>query len=615
MMIGLLFLGGGMSIAHHLFYQSLHNTKTPGDFSQQLNTAYGTAFAFAAKACFIAAVGSAYTQHMWFNFRKRFVRVSTMDSIFTATSSLLSLLDPRFMWSCKTGAVIAALSWLLPLSAIVTPSTLSIRPVTSSATVELPVPVVNFSAFENFRDGDSVKASLTRLSRLVTSGVQTPPIKAFISNSSYNTEVVGPSLQCTTPSSDVIENIDAVFEGVGGSLQSGNGTIQPMAVYVAFTPFTPVTLSGRPWPIDDLGQSVTNSSYWNEFIDRCVRVSNPACSLIAPTAFGIPDNSSEGYGKTINTANALWLRFGDERLSCSVQKTLYRLRFDARHSSTALAGYSFEHQGVFNYDSGENAGLIIAIQPLLDVLRGTTYFSHNWCSLRDQQTTKCMSALSYKISQTLIHETALTAMVYEKAGEVRNKTWKIAEKMPIAAPHDSIPSADPLDVSLSRNLTFSNIIEEMSRNVTLSYFTDARYLSYNSTTAAVTTTIPINVYDYNIRNLVLAYSIAFGSSALAVLVGLYVFIMNGCTNGTASFSSILSATIQNKGLCNVVEQFRATASGQITSPSMVAGPELLQLRLRYGVLIDDERSDLENSEEGERETKRVEAFGVPGQIF
>jgi hypothetical protein len=100
-----------MAVGHHHFYQSLNNTKTPDSFTQQLNTAYGTAFAFVAKACMIAAVGSAYTQYIWADFRKKLIKISTIDSTFTATSSIVSLLDPRFIWTCKTGAVLAALIW------------------------------------------------------------------------------------------------------------------------------------------------------------------------------------------------------------------------------------------------------------------------------------------------------------------------------------------------------------------------------------------------------------------------------------------------------------------------------------------------------------------------
>jgi hypothetical protein len=497
------------------------------------------------------------------------------------------------------------------VSAIVTPSTLSVRPTTESKTSDQAVPTLNVSTFEQFEDGYTVKAPLTRLSKLVTSSVQIPPIPPFIANGSYTIEFTGPSLQCGAPTADVVQNIDAIFEETGGMMIDGNDNQQLMAVYIAFTPFTPRTESGRPWPLDDIGEVRTNSSDWKDFVDLCLKGTRPNCSLFGPTMGGIPDDSTFGWGNRTDTANALWLRFGDERLACSVQKTQYRLDFDAHNPLTALKSYSYIQKGAFRSDSAENAGSIVAIQPVLDILRGATWISGTWCFLREMQETQCSTSLSYLTSQTSIHETALTAMVYEKAGEIRNKTWEVAQTQDIAAPYnDPIPVADPRDIPLTRNLSLSEIIEEMSRNVTLSYFSDARYLSADQTNAAVTTTNPVNIYHYNMRNLVLAYSIAFGTSALAVILGLRVFIANGFLNCTTNFSTVLCATIRNPDLGNLIEASTNTQDAKIKSSSMIPNPDVLKLGLKLGALIDDHVSDTERTG-----TPNVQAFGTPGQVL
>lgn len=110
-MLGLLLLGGALALGHHFFYRSLKGTRTPDNYSQQLNTAYGNAFAFLAKAALIGAIGSAYTQYMWFDFRSKFAKISTIDSKFTALSSIFSLLDPQFIWKSKISAILAFLCW------------------------------------------------------------------------------------------------------------------------------------------------------------------------------------------------------------------------------------------------------------------------------------------------------------------------------------------------------------------------------------------------------------------------------------------------------------------------------------------------------------------------
>lgn len=485
---------------------------------------------------------------------------------------------------------------------------------------ELPVPTLNFSTFESFRERDSVKASLSRLTSLVMSGVHIPPVDAFIANSTYTLELVGPSLQCGAPSEDIVRNIDAVFEGTSAKLKADNGTEQQTSIYVAFTPFAPVTYSGRVWPLDDVGQVASNSSDWSDFIDLCILNSRPTCSLISPTMFGIPDESTMGYGKTIDTSNALWLRLNDERLRCSVHKTRFTLEFDARHPVTALKSYTSTVEDVFESDTSEHAGFIVAMQPLLDILTGATYLNPRWCSKASMQMTKCTSDLSYAISQTEIHDTALTALVYEKAGLTYQKVLDIAlEDGTIMPPNSLAPSVDPLDVIFARNLSLGAMIEEMSRNLTLSFFSDPRYLSNNeSSKATVTTSELVNVYRYNMRNLILAYAIAIGTSTLAVIVGLYMFVMNGLTNGTGSFSTILCSTIQNRALAEKVEDaMPREVSSRSSLSSTVASPEMLRLRVKYGMMLDDAHgSEMERAGYGERSGgKQAGSFGLVGQVL
>lgn len=177
-----------------------------------------------------------------------------------------------------------------------------------------------------------------------------------------------------------------------------------------------------------------------------------------------------------------------------------------------------------------------------------------------------------------------------------------------------MPLADARDIALTRNLSFGDIIDEMSRILTLTYFSDARYLSPNGTKSAFTTTNFINVYHYNQRNIILAYAIAFGTSALAVAMGLYIVATSGYRNGTTDFSSILWATIRNPGLGSLVQQSAPASETRADSSSMTADPHVLKMKLKYGTLIDVHTSDVERREAGENDLSNIEAFGVPGQV-
>ncbi|KAF1849050.1 uncharacterized protein K460DRAFT_415486 [Cucurbitaria berberidis CBS 394.84] len=615
-MVGLLCLGGALALGHHFFYRSLQGTRTPDNYSQQLNTAYGTAFAFLAKASLIGAISSAYTQHMWFDFRTKFTKISTIDSKFTALSNIFSLLDPQFLWKSKIGVILALFSWLLPLAAIVTPATLSVRTTQSSNITMLPVPKADFASFPVPVAGNALNPSLDRLSRLVSSGMQIPPVSAFIPDATYSLEFLGPSLRCSTAANNVLKNIDTVFDTIGNKTGS-----QPNAVYMAFSPFTPVTYSGRAWPIDDPGQVSENSKDWKTFVSLCLTGSSTVCSFIQPAIYGRPDNSTVGQGKTIDTANALWLRLGDERLACSIQRTQFNVQFDSRNPFSALKSYSYAHQGTFDATSNETRGYVVATQPLLNILSGATWFIPRFCSLSQAQMTKCTSDISYRTSRTAIHETALTAFVSSKANETYQEILNIGLKESggvnsVMGSSSPPPEVDMLDLKLSRNLTIGAIIEEMSRNMTLSYFTDARYLSFNSTTVSVTTTKSFNVYVYNVRNLVLAYAIAVGASLLAVLAGMYVYILNGRINTTSTFSTILCATVQNRRLIDIVERAAPLYAFGKKANSLLAAPEMLEARLKYGRLIEQHGGGGQRREYEEAGGFRgAEAFGAPDQVL
>jgi hypothetical protein len=70
-MLGMLLSGVLLSLGHHLFYQSLHGKPIATDeegaqhFSQRVNVAIGTAFAFLVKSALVVSVNMAYYQFFW----------------------------------------------------------------------------------------------------------------------------------------------------------------------------------------------------------------------------------------------------------------------------------------------------------------------------------------------------------------------------------------------------------------------------------------------------------------------------------------------------------------------------------------------------------------------
>ncbi|EEU43795.1 uncharacterized protein NECHADRAFT_95095 [Fusarium vanettenii 77-13-4] len=118
----ILLIGVIFAVGHHLFY--LHLDGKEGD-AQSLMFRYGTIIAFCAKTSFGTAVTMAFQQRAWLVVRRRTARLDTVDSIFTANTEFMSLVDWRAIKRAKISTCLALYCWLTPLVVILTSETLS----------------------------------------------------------------------------------------------------------------------------------------------------------------------------------------------------------------------------------------------------------------------------------------------------------------------------------------------------------------------------------------------------------------------------------------------------------------------------------------------------------
>lgn len=500
-MVGLLLLGGGSAYGHHRVYDSLDGESLGDDGGvagqQQRNISYGNTLAIIAKAALVAAISTAYTQHMWFYFTRSRTTVSAMDSKFTATSSIFSLLDPKFLTTSNCGVLLAILTWyvslshclnckvayfarLIPLVTVFTPSSLAIIPnMTSEVDVKM-VPTINFSKFRATRPY-AVTPSAGKLASLVTAGEKIAPVPAFLPNASYNVQFTGPSLVCQYPNNNTKSMIDQVFEQLAGRNYS-----QLNAVYMAFSPY-----AGAMWPFFTNGTSRidkargTDNADFTNFIDNClVRPDWRRCPFTDASL------GSGGLGESTDTTDALWMRFGANRSSCSIQKTKYNVTFDSRNPLSSLSGYNFSLHGVFNgsekgtdSESIDSNGYIMLTQSLLDILTGSIFFQPSWCSFRMAGISQC-SRRNYQKHSTNVDRTALASHVLL---EINNR-WSMISNAAVrelsknateglADPNDgALPKADLAVSPGSGTLGLNEILEQMSRNLTLSIFSQQQNL-------------------------------------------------------------------------------------------------------------------------------------------
>ncbi|KXH50946.1 hypothetical protein CSAL01_04811 [Colletotrichum salicis] len=105
-----LFVGIGFAIGHHVSYRSLEGRLVQDD-EQITSMRYGTALAFAAKASLVMAVLSAFREQVWLVGGSRFLKVTTLDDIFAAPETPLSLLNWEFISKAKIAAALTLYCW------------------------------------------------------------------------------------------------------------------------------------------------------------------------------------------------------------------------------------------------------------------------------------------------------------------------------------------------------------------------------------------------------------------------------------------------------------------------------------------------------------------------
>ncbi|USP72759.1 hypothetical protein yc1106_00033 [Curvularia clavata] len=224
LIIGAFAFGLLFALGHHLFYQSLDGNPTSDSeqhgtqhLGQQINIAIGTLFAFLAKAAFILSITTTYYQVFWRAVKKNTQSghaptLSWLDSAFSATSSITSLLPLPTWLRYPVLLFIAISTWLIPIASIITPATLSVALRENIANITSQfVPLIDFDNL-NFVAGmpafDGVNSLspyyvyngpsqiIQQIATAVAAQDSILAIKPPHPNSTWNIEFYGPALEC-----------------------------------------------------------------------------------------------------------------------------------------------------------------------------------------------------------------------------------------------------------------------------------------------------------------------------------------------------------------------------------------------------------------------------------
>ncbi|KAL8679784.1 MAG: hypothetical protein Q9186_003949 [Xanthomendoza sp. 1 TL-2023] len=584
-MIALLIAGVLLATIHHVLYKFLDGRRAHAGNgrwdlkSQEWTIRYGNALAFLAKTCFAGSIAVAYQQQIWLDFRGNYYTLSGVSAMFAAIHDPSSFLHRKVWIRAKLGMTLALSIWLLPLSALVSPSALTGGSHTKATNGEQLVPAVDFMKNESFWMGDDTLRLTPVLERIAVSSGATGDFLAIdtpIPNSSYYMEFVGPSLRCEPPNATKISIPIGELSVYGKALGVETGYGAP--TYMAVSPLE--------FSLVDPESSV--QALWGAFVEGCV-MGTRRCDIMQDMYY----------------RDALWVWQRNGNIACSLYETNYRLRFQSTGTVQKIRVENSQLVRPVPDDALDS--YVSIIQSLVNMLTGTLgpWTSSHVCDYTKSSSIwdKFTSSESKK-NCTIISSfrTRIWATILIGAIDMEGETGL---KMPLKfSPHNAHTVFSAEDKILTRNKTLGSLIEELSRNLTINLFSNRQFLNMTGYKTNVTTWSTYNIYRYASRNLFLSYGIAILTTLFGVAVGLRALWLNGVAHST-NFAAIV-ATTRDPLLATVTE---GASMGVEPLPK-----KMLQTKLQFGVLGSADKQHGENEGQGMGDEVRRVGFGLAGQV-
>jgi hypothetical protein len=556
-------------IGHHLFYSSLDQVPVDiNTFNQQTNIAIGTGFAFLFRACLAIACCTAYWQLFWHTALRKTLTISSIDALTAVLGSVLDFANVRTFFFNPGLTALALLAWLVPFASLLPPATLSVLPSTTTNSSYMHIPVPFFAsvvmAETNFRmiAGDQfIKDSImdiylkpsVQLSRLVTTTAYrgaVPDHQTLFPNSTYELSFNAPAVQCTPISQKILDPFNAAagcdFMAMeDNSSDSCNSTV-PYVSWVpdgaTTVPFANGTLDNQLLPLDlELGQLNTDLGFNTRYLGQSE--DGPATLFIA-TRSQVPPLSQRRW----------------DVLNCSMYNATYVVQASSdsnRRSQALLSEVRIIDSAPFKPES--SAREVDEPSPVQDL----AMFSYMGM----------MESLNRVLVGTMVSKEVLDAdsPYYWDQRRLRVQSPSLMSTL-LAFTHELVPftsrsrsnsSALPPDAdqwtdvaqhlfsikSLSKealtspsyNRSLASAVEELFQNMTLSLFSDPRFLRDSEELVNVTRYYTRNTYFYSQKNLLLSYGIALFLTLLASIAGCVAIFFNGASY-TYKFSTVLRTT-------------------------------------------------------------------------
>jgi hypothetical protein len=550
--------GIGFAIGHHLFYAGLHGQPVDNvTFSQQYNTAVGTAFAFLARAALVIAVATTYWQ-VFFKRLHRSLPISTIDSLTGLMGALKEFLSLGIYRASPLLVVLALLGWLIPVAMIFPPATLTVFSTNTTNKQDLIYKTPNYTMTDAFarvsvQFGGGIKRNSAPSHYMGKWLGATSPLRRGLIPVAYQGQLP------TFPAPEVNSSYVVQYNGPAVSCQN----IVPDSIIADLTAAGPAS-----WP----GPAFMSNYYyvsWTPNSTTTVPFSNGSVSGAFPISATLGADSN-------NTVLLYVASRGIDKWSvikCSLHDAFHAVSFFFENGKQTIKVSDYQlldpilvsEGNVFTGPSfalsAPRARCYFAVMDLLgEILAGTM-----WNAIGDGLDFVNFSDHTRVLETNLAFSPELSPLYSGFTG---------------SSPHGTSPSS------------LASMIEELVQNMTISMLTVPELLNTQENSTSMSVTTFYNVYHYNWERLALAYGVAIVLTFIAVLIGMYIIISTGSSYSNR-FSTILRVS-RHEDLDVLIEE--RDRRGQDPLPKHIGKARFMAARDTYRgipVIISSNEDDRE----------------------
>ncbi|GKU07092.1 hypothetical protein FLAG1_08861 [Fusarium langsethiae] len=505
LMTGSLLLGLVLALGHHFYYHHLDGRIVQSQNQQQWFLRLGTGLAFLVRAFLSAAVGIAYTQILWRTLRSKSVSVGGVNSLFGVVHNAWDFVTLELWTAAPALAVVAIIAWALPLVAVITPATLTVKvsPEPNITVLDAPIPIPDYSTLETFGKWTGINGGVS-LGSILT-------LPAPFPNSSYALDFYGPTLSCDVPKNKTFS------KEVGEIIANSTWSADPYA-FVGFVP------SAR-------GSSfITNGSDEAYGLNGLEVALNS--SLVATAA-----NLDQTGGNT--SAAKFYVAVPNDlssRANKSIECQLY-------NSSFALN---------FTFNNGQQN-----VRYKSNKINPVSSFDTKIC--RDMDLDYCRATHAYISIMATVGQFLLGSLAKSHYGSLFSTQTQIRSSILMDTKEMQTLNEDTPE-SMIGNISMSDALEDLFTNVTISLFSNQRFIQNNTVASRgpITYSSAQNAFSYEPRNLFIAYGIGLLLSSAIVIIGL-LCIKSASASYESCFSTILRTT-RNPDLDTIVPAAETTGA-------------------------------------------------------